>query len=47
MVEGAGEGVVFRAFTNTNLYYTNIVIPAVKYPVPVGTSEIKTMVTIL
>ena len=44
-VQGCGEGVVIRAWPNTSLYSTNTVIPAVKYPIPVGKTSFETAVT--
>ncbi|MFI3169577.1 MAG: DUF2264 domain-containing protein [Faecalibacterium sp.] len=44
-VKGDGEGKVFTAFTNTNLYHTNTVIPCICYDIPAGHCEIETLVT--
>lgn len=43
-VSGAGEGKVFTAFTNTNLYHTNTVIPCIAYDIAVGHTEIETQI---
>ncbi len=41
-----GEGKVFTAFTNTNLYRTNTVIPCICYDIPVGKTELETAVMV-
>ena len=40
----AGQGIVIQAFPNTNLYDPNTVIPAMKYEIPVGTTNLTTTV---
>ncbi len=45
-VSGNGEGKVFTAFTNTNLYHTNTVIPCIYHAIPVGHCEIETKVLV-
>ncbi len=43
-VTGDGDGKVFTAFTNTNLYHTNTIIPSISYAIPVGHTELKTVI---
>ncbi len=45
-VSGKGEGKVFTAFTNTNLYHTNTVIPCLCYDIPAGHCEMESTVLV-
>ncbi|MDD6320877.1 MAG: DUF2264 domain-containing protein [Oscillospiraceae bacterium] len=40
----SGEGVIIGAWPNTSLYDPNTVIPAVKYAIPAGVTELETLV---
>ncbi len=44
-VKGAGEPLVIVCDPNTSLYSTNVRLPAVRYAIPAGHSEIKTEVS--